>query len=512
MVSGATVAFLVMGVVAPLSADYPQGSDTFSDVPAGHWADEAIGWAVAVNITEGVEEGRFDLKGIATRTRVVDFLYRFHNSANGAPNPEATDSDIALLHAHFDAYGQAWDDWRGLRQAQLDHQTSKLGQAAYDAAVTGYDDDALPAYQAAEDALGAAAADVAAGDPAALTVALSAAQDRTLGLTAVHDGLTAVQALLEADRETIEQNLNADLTAFQARNAAWDLARSTWQALLTEAGLQARSARNNARYEATVAEWETLGKALDEWNDALRAYRDEQESAASELEDANATYQDALLAAANAQARGSDAAAGATDVLEALRTAATEAARALEAMAGSGDTEKAGALGAARSALAARTALGAAATAYDAALAAYEAADDAWWETYDARKWGGSFSDVSPWNWGDEAIRWAAGANVTAGVGEGRFDPDGTVTRAQIVTFLYRLHNLLAGQPPSDVSPGSDTFSDVSAGHWADAAIGWAVATNITTGVEEGRFDPDGTVTRAQVITLLYRLNNLLAG
>ncbi|MDE0120330.1 MAG: S-layer homology domain-containing protein [bacterium] len=512
LVSGAIIAFSLMGVIAPLGATNPLGSDTFSDVPAGHWADEAIGWAVAANITEGVEQGRFDLSGTATRTRVVDFLYRFHNLTKGVPNPEATDSDIARLNALFDAYSQAWDDWRGLRQAQLDYQKPELDREAYNAAVTAYEDDTDPAHQAAEEAFRAATAGIAAGDTASLAVALSAAQDRTRGLTAVHDALTAVRVLLEADRETIEENLDADRAAFQARNAAWDRARSTWQALLTASDLEARSARNDARYAATAGEWETLGDALDVWNEALHPYRDEQDSAASELEDAGNAYHDALLAAADAQALGSDTAANATDVLEALQTAATEAARALEAMAGSRDIEGDGALGAVGSALTARSVLGAAAAAYGAALADYETADDAWWDTYDARKWGGSFVDVSPWNWGDEAIRWAVNNKITAGVGDGRFDPDGTVTRAQTVTFLYRLHNLLTDQPASDVSPGSDAFSDVSAGHWADTAIGWAVATKITTGVGEGRFDPDGTVTRAQIIALLYRLNNLLTG
>ena len=431
--------------------------------------------------------------------------------ANGVPNPEATDTDIAHRDALFDASSEAWDVWRSIREMQVAYQIPELEEAALEAAVTAYSDDAFPAYQAAEDALRAAAAGVATGDAAALTVALSAAQDRTLGLTAVHDALTAVQALLTADRETLEENLDADRAAFEARSAAWDLARSNWHALLTAADLEALSARDNARVAAIAGEWETVGEALDEWNDALLAYRDDQNAAASEVKDATSAFHDAVLAAAIAQARGSDAAANAGDVLEALRTAETQTARALVAIAGSRNVEGDGALDAVRSALTARSALGTAAAAYGTALANFENANDAWWEAYDARKWGGSFADVGPWNWADEAIRWAVETRMTSGVGEGRFDPNGTVTRAQIVTFLYRLHNLLTDQLPSDLPPGSDTFTDVPAGHWADNAVGWAVETRMTSGVGEGRFDPDGTVTRAQIVTFLYRLHNLLA-
>ena len=59
---------------------------------------------------------------------------------------------------------------------------------------------------------------------------------------------------------------------------------------------------------------------------------------------------------------------------------------------------------------------------------------------------------------------------------------------------------------------GSDTFDDVPAGHWADEAIGWAVQNGITSGVGGGKFDPNGTVTRAQIITFLHRTVNLLEG
>ena len=54
---------------------------------------------------------------------------------------------------------------------------------------------------------------------------------------------------------------------------------------------------------------------------------------------------------------------------------------------------------------------------------------------------------------------------------------------------------LLATGAAAGQESGSDTFNDVPAGHWADQAIGWAVANDITRGVAANRFDPDGTVT-----------------
>ena len=73
---------------------------------------------------------------------------------------------------------------------------------------------------------------------------------------------------------------------------------------------------------------------------------------------------------------------------------------------------------------------------------------------------------------------------------------------------------LLAGPVTGQASAsrGSDAFDDVPAGHWADEAIGWAVDNDITSGVGKGRFDLDGTVTRAQITTFLHRTVSALQG
>ena len=83
------------------------------------------------------------------------------------------------------------------------------------------------------------------------------------------------------------------------------------------------------------------------------------------------------------------------------------------------------------------------------------------------------------------------------------YDLRGTVSSAEIVTLLYGAVNVV--QPVTEVAwaTGSDVFDDVPEGHEADIAIGWAFNGGVTSGVGENRFDPDGTVTRAQIIALV---------
>ena len=84
------------------------------------------------------------------------------------------------------------------------------------------------------------------------------------------------------------------------------------------------------------------------------------------------------------------------------------------------------------------------------------------------------------------------------------------MTRAQFVTFLWR-----ATGEPSPSQPGSLVFNDVKADSFANAAIGWAAHTGVTTGCNRAtdpggaRFCPDDTVTRAQVATLIYRVDTM---
>ncbi len=102
-----------------------------------------------------------------------------------------------------------------------------------------------------------------------------------------------------------------------------------------------------------------------------------------------------------------------------------------------------------------------------------------------------------------KAILWAAENGITTGVGNGKFDPSGTVTRRDFVTFLYRM------QKPESVS-GENPFEDVPAGQYYTDPIIWAAENHITTGTNSAgtQFSPMANCTRAQVVTFLERALN----
>lgn len=109
-----------------------------------------------------------------------------------------------------------------------------------------------------------------------------------------------------------------------------------------------------------------------------------------------------------------------------------------------------------------------------------------------------SFSDVQPGAFYYEAVKWAVANGITTGVGGNRFAPNDACTRGQVVTFLHRAAN----------SPAASTissFTDVPATAFYYNAVNWAVANGITNGTGNGRFSPNDTCTRGQVVTFLYR-------
>ena len=112
---------------------------------------------------------------------------------------------------------------------------------------------------------------------------------------------------------------------------------------------------------------------------------------------------------------------------------------------------------------------------------------------------GGAFSDVPADAWYGDAVSFVHENGLMNGVGSGRFDPDGTFTRAQMVTVLYRI-----AEEPS-VSSG-DSFADVAPGVWYAASAAWAKQTGVINGVGGGRFAPDTPVTQEMLVTMLWRM------
>ncbi len=110
------------------------------------------------------------------------------------------------------------------------------------------------------------------------------------------------------------------------------------------------------------------------------------------------------------------------------------------------------------------------------------------------------FSDVPSDSYFYNAVAWAADKGITSGTSATTFSPTMECTRAQIVTFLYRA----AGQPA--LSEGAvNPFADVAEDAYYRNAVVWAAENGVTKGTSETTFDPDATITRAQMITLLYR-------
>lgn len=109
-------------------------------------------------------------------------------------------------------------------------------------------------------------------------------------------------------------------------------------------------------------------------------------------------------------------------------------------------------------------------------------------------------SDVAEDAYYGEAVRWALSEGITTGTGKSSFSPDATCTRAQAVTFLARALNANAS--------GKAEFGDVPTDSYFAEAVAWAAANGVTEGVGGGLFGSDNSCTRGQIVTFLYRAYN----
>ena len=109
------------------------------------------------------------------------------------------------------------------------------------------------------------------------------------------------------------------------------------------------------------------------------------------------------------------------------------------------------------------------------------------------------FNDVRPGSYYEKAVQWAVEKGITNGTNATTFSPDAKCTRAQIVTFLWRA----TGQPEPTMT--EMPFNDVRPGSYYEKAVQWAVEKGITNGTNATTFSPDAKCTRAQIVTFLYR-------
>ena len=109
------------------------------------------------------------------------------------------------------------------------------------------------------------------------------------------------------------------------------------------------------------------------------------------------------------------------------------------------------------------------------------------------------FTDVPSGAYYEDAVVWAVKKGITSGTSATTFNPDGSCTRAQAVTFLWRAAG--SPEPKSAAMP----FTDVPAGSYFEKAVLWAVENGITKGTSDTTFGPDASCTRAQIVTFLWR-------
>ena len=121
-----------------------------------------------------------------------------------------------------------------------------------------------------------------------------------------------------------------------------------------------------------------------------------------------------------------------------------------------------------------------------------------------------AFADVAAGAWYADAVNWAASSGIVSGYGDGRFGPEDNITRQQMAVILYNY----AKYKGYDLTAAGDTsvFTDANqVSSWADEAVSWAVGAGLLNGKNDGRLDPTGTATRAEVATILMRFVEYLA-
>lgn len=113
------------------------------------------------------------------------------------------------------------------------------------------------------------------------------------------------------------------------------------------------------------------------------------------------------------------------------------------------------------------------------------------------------FADVADGMWYTDAVLWAAANGIVNGVSDTAFAPDDTVTRAQIAAMFFRY----AAYKGYDTAPRADlsAFADADVADWAVEALQWANGVGLIQGTSATELSPNATATRAQVASVLMR-------
>ena len=115
------------------------------------------------------------------------------------------------------------------------------------------------------------------------------------------------------------------------------------------------------------------------------------------------------------------------------------------------------------------------------------------------------FTDVRSSDWFYEDVEYVYNEGLMNGTGKTKFSPNADLTRAMVVTILYRIEN-------EPVAGKADMFGDVSSGQWYTKAVAWAAENGIVNGYSNGNFGPNDPITREQLATILYRYTKFKSG
>ena len=114
-----------------------------------------------------------------------------------------------------------------------------------------------------------------------------------------------------------------------------------------------------------------------------------------------------------------------------------------------------------------------------------------------ALPWENPFRDVAETDWFYPGVKEAARHALFQGTAADVFSPEATMTRGMLVTALWRMDGKAAA--------GASSFSDVAAGVYYAGAVAWAAEKGIVNGIGDGKFDPEGSITREQLAAILFR-------
>lgn len=108
-----------------------------------------------------------------------------------------------------------------------------------------------------------------------------------------------------------------------------------------------------------------------------------------------------------------------------------------------------------------------------------------------------TFIDIKKGDWHYESVKYIYENNLMQGTGD-RFEPERKMTRAMLVTVLYRMAN-------PEEKANNHNFADVPKGQWYSDAVAWAASNGIVRGISSTEFAPDNDISREQMALIIYR-------